>query len=50
VLASERITSARQRPLLTPLHTPPTTSPITVERRGLAAYAQLVDAYAEEVA
>ena len=53
VLTAERITSARQCPLLTPLTsipTSPATPPITVERRGLAAYAELVEAYAEEVA
>jgi transposase len=44
VLTPERVTSARQRSLLAPIHTPPpATASITVERRGLAAYAQLVE-------
>jgi hypothetical protein len=55
VLAPERLThvvsAASARPhLATPaVHVLPTPS-IAVERRGLAAYAQLAEAYAEEVA
>jgi transposase len=58
VLTSERAAGARQRHLPSHLPIPVTTAPsaavsaprIAVERRGLAAYAQLVEAYAEEVA
>lgn len=54
VLAAERVTSARQRHLpipVTALQTPAMAAPsIAVERRGLAAYARLAEAYAEEVA